>query len=271
MAKLIYQHPDDNLADDATAITPSTENSLYPIENVYDKDPSKPFRMLAVTGNIVWEFTSPENVDLLFIHGHNLEQNLEVRLQANSSNSWGAPPLNQLITIPEWELDENGERSVDAFLDLTSITPRSYAFWRLVVVGSNPSFVSLGEVWLGETKRSLNVDILYDVEEKVRKSVIQHVTEYDTDLFYRLGVKIKHFEAEIQALTPTALKSLRDWWDSCDGPYAPTPVYYDTEADDVYGPVMVRFMDAERTDSHKFPNITNVKLIFKEASRGVVL
>jgi hypothetical protein len=48
-------------------------------------------------------------------------------------------------------------------------------------------------------------------------------------------------------------------------------VYYDTEAADVYGAQLVRWSDIERTDSHKFPNITNVKLDFREVSRGVIV
>jgi len=270
MAKLIYQHPTDNKADDGSA-TVSTEDAEYPEANLYDKDPSKPFKFTATTGNIVWDFTSAQTIELVAIIAHNLDAGLEVRIQGNASNVWGAPSLNELITIPAYELDDNNLRSVNAFLDLSDVSPNSYRFWRLVVVGTNSAIVSLGEVWLGATKRSLNVDILYDVEEKVRRPLIQHTTEYDIDLFYRFGVKIKALAAECQALNPTALQSIRDWWDACDGNYHPTLVYYDTEAADVYGAQLVRWSDIERTDSHKFPNITNVKLDFREVSRGVIV
>jgi hypothetical protein len=268
MAKLVYQLTADNLAASGT-ITPSTEDSIYPIENLYDSNPAKPMRFTSTTGNIVWNFGSATQVDFIAIIHHNLTPGLEVRFQGNATDSWSSPSLNQLLTVPADDLDNYPN---NIYEDITDLSPRTYQYWRLVVVGTNAANVALGEVWISNQIRTLDdVDIKYPVEEQNEHPIIEHKTDYKVSTIYDLGIKIRRFSAEAQSLNTTQTAAIRTWWDSTRGRVRPFIVVPDSDAPDVYGAMLVRFTEIIHVDRHVFPNITDVRLSFEEVSRGLYL
>lgn len=266
MAKFIYQHPADNVAGVGT-LTPSTEDTDYPKEYLYDSNPAKPFRFTATTGSLIWSYSVAQKIDLVSIIHHNLTPGLEVRIQGNATNSWGAPTLNQLITIPALDADNY---PVNAFVDLTGIGSRTFLFWRLIIVGVNSANISIGEIWMGSTKRTLdNVDITYPVNETTSRPIIEHQTDYGVSTIYNLGVKLRKFETEARILTPAQMILIKTWWDSCNGRATPCLIYPDAEAAEYFGAQLVRWSNTERPDKHTFPLLTSVPLTFTEVSRGL--
>src|SRR5438552_2828835 len=101
MPNLIYQVPTDNLAATGTLTVQSgTEDTAYPKANIYDGNPAKPAKLTTTTGAWRWDFGSAKQLDIVAVIHHNLTAGLNVRIQGNATDAWGAPSLDQAFTIP---------------------------------------------------------------------------------------------------------------------------------------------------------------------------
>jgi len=264
MGRLIFQHPTDNLATPSITATPSTADAAYPIANLLDGNPAKPFRFTATTGNIVFDFGSAKEIDIFALVMHNLDAGIELRLQANSADSWGAPPINELITV--------GAKDKDGFppnpwKDMTGITPRTYRYWRLIVVTANSANCAFGHVHFGAPKRSLVHNISWGFGESVERPLIEHETDYRVSTIYDFGVKVRSLQGEVET-TDAGLVVIREWWDACKGRVLPTLIVPDPSVNDA---LLVRWTDIKRTDKREFKNHNKLDLAWSEVSRGLVL
>ena len=263
MANLIYQHPSDQLLSDDVTITPSTEDATYPKAGLYDNNPAKAFKMTATTGNIVFDFGSPVNIDIFAIIHHNLTAGLSnVKFQGNATDSWGSPSLDQTVTIPTYE--EDGF-PVNPWLDLSALS-NSFQFWRLNFGTANAANIALGQIWLGGTKRSLVRNFEWGFQEMVDRKIIEHVTDYDVSTIYDLGAKIKGFTLTLKT-TVAGMLAVEQWWDSCRGRSLPTLIILDPAVKDAR---MVRWLDPVRTIERKWLGVNIIQLKLREVSRGLV-
>lgn len=265
MANLLFQKPTDNIAGNATlAVNTGTEDTAYPAANLADVNPAKPAKLTTTTGSWVFSFPAAVNIDLIAIIHHNLTAGLEVRIQGNATNAWGAPSLNQLITIPAYRSDGF---PVNPFKDLTGVTPRSYQFWRLVVVGVNASAVQIGEVWLGATKRLLAVNIRWNYEENDDQPLIEHTTDFRVKTVYSYGVSIRRYVAQLTT-TNAGAAEIYDWWRSCRGRAHPMLIALDADVNDC---MMARFNMTYLKSNREFTDYNPIELDMIEVSRGLVL
>jgi len=264
MARLLYQWPSDNIAVPGTVATPSTADTAYPIANLFDSNPAKPFKFTATTGNIVFDFGTAKQVDVFAIINHNLTAGLEVRLQGNSADSWATPPLNELITIGA--ADKDGFRP-NPWKDLTGIGSRTYRYWRLIVVGANAANVAIGDVWFGGTKRSLVHNISWGFQEGIERTLIEHETDYYVSTIYDLGVKVRTLAGEVET-SDAGLTAIREWWDACKGRVLSTLIVPDPATDPA---MLVRWAEMRRVDKREFKNVNMLDLAWREVSRGLVL
>lgn len=261
---LIYAKPSDNLISTASVITPSTEATGYEVENLYDGNPAKPWKMTATTGNVVFDFGSATNIDLVAIVHHNLTAGLEVRIQGNASDSWGSPTLNQTITIPAYDADSY---PVNPWIDLSALS-NSFRYWRLVVVGTNSANVAIGELWLIGTKRTLTArNLRYGFTDGIARPLIEHTTDYGVSTIYDLGCKMRSIAGEL-IVEATDLALVRAWWNDCHGRALPTLLILD---DTVNECLMVRWREMARSDQRSWPTATSIPVAFSEVSRGLVL
>src|SRR3970040_306690 len=98
----LYQRASDNVAPNATlAVNSGTEDPGYLAANIIDLNPAKPAQLTTATGSWTFNFAAgAQQVDLMSIVMHNLDAGLEVRWQGHTSNAWGSPDVNLLVTIP---------------------------------------------------------------------------------------------------------------------------------------------------------------------------
>lgn len=261
---MLFARPSDNIAGDAVSVTASTEATGYDVENLWDGNPAKPWKATAATGNVVWDFGSAVNVDLVALIHHNLTAGLEVRIQGNASDSWGSPSLNQQITIPAY--DQDGF-PVNPWIDLSSLS-NSFRFWRLVVVGTNGANVAIGEVWLVSTKRTLTAGHLrYGLRQTTERPLIEHRTDYGIGTFYDLGAKIRGLSGTLYT-NDTGLSEMVAWWDDCHGRAKPTLVVFDSAANSCQ---LVRFATMSRSDERTNRGMNTIAVSWEEVSRGLVL
>jgi len=265
MANLLFQKPTDNIAASGTlAVQSGTEDTGYPAANLVDLNPAKPAKLTTTTGAWRWDFGSATAIDVVAIIHHNLTAGLNVRIQGNATDAWGAPTLDQAITIPAYRSDGF---PINPFKDLTAIAPRSFRYWRLVIVDANTVPVQIGEVWLGATKRLLTVNIRWNYEENDDQPLIEHITDFRVKTVYAYGVSIRRYVAQLTT-TNAGAAEIYDWWRSCRGRAHPMLIALDGDVNDC---MMARFNMTYLKSNREFTDYNPIELDLIEVSRGLVL
>ena len=146
---------------DGATITSSSEVSGLVDDNAVDDFVAKKWRTTADTGQwIKFNLGSAKKITMAAIFGHNLTSGATVMLQANATDSWGAPSYSQAMT---WN-----EKAIVKFLDET------YQWWRITFEdGSNPDeYIEIGRICAGEY-----VEPDVNVNEEVQKKLIDPSVE----------------------------------------------------------------------------------------------
>lgn len=265
MATLIYGRPSDLIAGQAIpSVQSGTEDPDYPAANLADQNPAKPAKLTTPTGAWLLDFGTAKSVDLVALIHHNLDQGLDVRIQANSSNSWATPPLDQAITIPA---DHEDGYPVNPFVDLTGISPRSYQYWRLAVVGTNSAAVAVGELVIVGTKRTLEVNLSWGATDEEEHPVIEHRTEYGVVTTYDLSVKWRRLVGEVDT-TDAGAASLQALMRDARGRARAFLIVPDPDQNDAW---LVRLAAPKWTRRLQFLGRHIIGVEFEEISRGLPL
>jgi len=261
MATLIYGRTTDNIAATATIVA-SAADAAYPATNLIDLNPAKPAKLTTPTGNWVFDFTTAKQVDVVALIHHNFQAGLNVRWQGNATDSWGAPTIDQAFTIPAYH--EDGF-PVNPFLDLTGIGSRTFRFWRLVVVGTNPVICALGEIIILGTKRTLVHNVIWGAEDEEDHPHIEHRTDYGVSTIYSFGTKMRNFRGEIDTTDAGAndFLSLRRGAFGRGLGFLAVP---DPAKNDAW---FGRLIDPKQTRTYVFLDRNTLPFLFEEISRGL--
>lgn len=131
--RIIY----NNIIEDST-ITPTTENANYPADNLKDSRSTRLYRSTADGAQRVTFHNADSSASYIIIKNHNITSGATIKLQANDSNIWGAPSLDETITH-------------DSDTMILNFTEAEYNYWSLYVDdGSNPdNYIEIGLIYLG--------------------------------------------------------------------------------------------------------------------------
>lgn len=132
----------------ATSIVASSADPSFPVSNLKHPFRSKRWRSTGVSNEtLTFDLITTEEIDSVVLlwpkeDGIRLSSTAELRIQANATNVWTAPAVDQVLTI-----------SNDYVLASHYFaTAQSYRFWRVVIqdAGNPNGFVEIGVVWLGK-------------------------------------------------------------------------------------------------------------------------
>lgn len=263
---LVYQRVSDQVADDATiTVQTGTIDAEYPLAGLTDGNPAKPTKLNETSGAFLFTFGAAQRIDLIAIPHHNLTAGLEVRIQGNAADAWGAPTFNALITIPAWRSDG---WPVGPWLDLRSDPNYSvggFQYWRLAIVGVNAAPVALGQVWLGAEFRELSPNISWGSQDGEFHKITEHETDFGVVLSYDFGLLRRTLSGELDA--PDATRDLvLDWWRSSNGRARP---FILCPSGDVNEALMVRWADMKIDTTRVVTDRNTMALAFQEVSRGL--
>lgn len=271
MANLIFGRPTDNVSPVSIGggvdwvVESGTEDAAYPAANLTNGRPSKPAKLTTTTGAWVRDFSAAQQVDWVFIPMHNLSAGLtDVLIQANATNAWSSPSLSVAMTVPTWH--EDGFPP-GFWVDLTSVTPRSYRFWRFAVLTANASAVAIGEIMLFATKRQLLHNIHWDLEPGEEHDLVEHITPRGVSIVFDEGVKVRELRGMTET-TQAGFDAITSWRRSCHGRVRPTAIVLDPAKNDA---MLVRWADKKLTWREHAVNTIEVALQFTELSRGLPL
>lgn len=152
------------VAADATTVTGSSQDATYVDDNIQSPDrPFYPWRTTAITAqNIVFDFGSPKPIRLVLLVNCNYTS---ARVQGNASDAWGAPSVDEAITIGQnpWT------RRYQHALVLSGF---DYRYMRLLINAQTPTdgaaYFSTGGLWAGTIAtmpRDLRENVLYEKVE----------------------------------------------------------------------------------------------------------
>ncbi len=188
MGRLAFLRPADNLVAGGTlSVSSGTADAEFPVANLGNLNPANPAKFTTTTGRWVIDLGSALEIDLVWIGPNNLDSGLAgVKIEANATDSWGGPSLSQTITIPTFDTDRF---SINPFLDLTGVSPRSFRFWSLVFTSANSFPLAVGEWVLSTTIRqfSKNIDMGLVIDED--HPMIEHRTDLGVTAVFRYGTK----------------------------------------------------------------------------------
>ncbi len=188
MGILAFLRPSDNLVQGGTlSVSSGTPDAAFPVANLGNLNPAHPSKFTTLTGRWVIDLGSAKEIDLVWLGSNNLDSGLAgVKIEANATDTWGAPSLSQTITIPTFDADRF---SVNPILDLTGVSPRTFQFWSVVFGTANSFPIAVGEWILSTSIRqfSKNVDMGLVINEAHPQ--IEHRTDLGVTAVFSYGTK----------------------------------------------------------------------------------
>lgn len=167
-------------AEDATTVTVSSEDTNFPASNLKHPFRSKRWRSTDVSSEwIVFDFQTIEDVDSVILlwskeDGVQLSGSATLKIQANATNVWTSPAVDQTLTI-----NDTYEIASHYFT-----TAQSYRYWRVVLqdAGNPNGFLELGVAWIGKSLQIENAQNGFDFTVTDRsKSVVTDFGHIYTD------------------------------------------------------------------------------------------
>lgn len=148
----------ENLIDQAT-ISASTENLLFPKENLKDYRRTKVFRSNSNADSVVFDFleTSEVNSILLVDEPRNGFGFSTVTLQLNGTNEWSSPAFTQVLTV--------NQSHGFAYAEFTT---QEYRFARIVMT-STLGFCELSKVFIGKSitfQSGMGIDLGWSYQDR---------------------------------------------------------------------------------------------------------
>lgn len=138
----------------ATVVSASNIDASFPVSNIKNIHRSKRVRTEVGESElaIVFDMQTTEEINSVVLlwpkeDGIRLSETATVKIQANATNVWSGPAVDQALTI------DNTYSVASHFFS----SDQSYRYWRVVIEDlSNPwDYIELGTVWLG---KGLDVD-----------------------------------------------------------------------------------------------------------------
>jgi hypothetical protein len=190
-------------SNNATNITTSSSNPSFPSSNLKHPFRSKRWRATGCTAeNVVFDMVTTEPVDSVVIlwpkeDELKLTSSYVIRVQANATNTWTSPAVDQILTI-----DENYSVASHFFG-----TDQEYRYWRITIEDvTNPwGYVELGVVWIGKSLAVTNAENGFKWQLTDRsKSVVtefghKYTDEYPSSSSLNINYKYLDYE-EIQII-----------------------------------------------------------------------
>lgn len=196
---------DNYITMDATQISASTENLNFPLSNLKNPLRSKYFRTTSPDDqSIVFDLITTEDINSVVIlfpkeNGIKLTNAVNIRIQANATNNWTSPAVDQVLSI------DNNYEVISHFFT----SNQSYRYWRLFVDDpTNPyGYIEIGMVWIGLSENIQNAQNgfkwVYTDLTKVDKTPFNH-------RYYDRYPKVTSLEFDYQFLDESQIQVLED-------------------------------------------------------------
>lgn len=194
-----------NLLDANATLTPGTEDSSYPVENLYGLVAANRYRSLSLLSlSVLVDLGSSKAANTIALINHNATSGATITVKAGGSS----PPSTVVATL-SW-------RQYDIWADLGSQTAR---YWLLEISDSNTVALSLGQLVLG-TRVALPESFRRGRKPSVKTNNIALETEAGVRYVYP-RYKRNQPGYVFRVRTSGDLASMRTWYNATNGEVTP--------------------------------------------------
>lgn len=188
---------------ESTAITASTEDFLYPVDNLLSQRLAKPFRTQdASAQTVIFDLGTPQSVNTIGILGHNFTSSATMTIEANAANSWGSASVSTTLT---W---------IDGAIIKYLASSESYRYWRVSVsdATNTDGYLNIGVVWLGEYLTIDPASLLNFSVSKMRDDTV--VYGRGRQKYASVGVGWREFDLSFPRTGGTMLTAIQTMYDT---------------------------------------------------------
>jgi hypothetical protein len=265
--RAILQRFSDNVARTATiTITSGSIATGYLLSYLTDNDPSRPAKFNEATLTLLFDWGGAQRQDAVSLIHANLAAGLAVRYQCNPTNSWTAPALDVSVVIPEYKVNKYPTNSYTNLVGQVGYQTAGYRYARLVVSGTNPVPIAIGELVIVSEIREIewlaNTQVYRD-----QRMTIDHSTDAGVTNTFDLGVNIRAFQGSTTN-RPAQKAALDRHWQDARGRTFPF-LFVPNALGDPPEPWLARWLDPVKEDSYIVPGITTLTLKLVELGRGL--
>lgn len=176
----------------ATTVTASTEDTNFPASNLKHPFRSKRWRSTDVTSeSVVYDFVTTEAINSVVLlwpreDGIKLSASAVIKIQANATNSWSSPSVDQTLTI------SNDYSIASHYFN----SDQSYRYWRVKI--EDPSntlgFVELGLAWIGKALAIENAQngFVWDLIDQSNSTKTEFGHVYDDEYPILQSIEFKY-------------------------------------------------------------------------------
>jgi hypothetical protein len=202
-------------------VSASTQDDAFPLANLSNCRKGKPFKLTSHSGDIVIDLLMARTCDAVALLGHNLTSGATLTLEANSSDSWTAPPFQESLSY----------RAEDLYKKFTGA---SYRYWRLVVSDAgNSDNARIGELLLGQSSLFSRMPAAeYDREDEYNNIALE--TGHGQKWVYSLGGPRRSFNLTWNNANTTVAAEIESLLYGAEGNYRPFLFVPDSSAAECY-------------------------------------
>ncbi len=260
-----YTYPSDSITGSATPSLPTgTQDAEYPVANLSDNDPSKPWKVTGTTFRLVWDWSTAQTVKFVALIHHNLQAGLTgVKFEMNASDSWGSPSFSQTLVVPAYHEDDF---PANIHADISATSP-SYRFGSLAVTSANIVACSIGEVVISTALRSLTGCLMPDASDDEEHPIVEHRTDVGVSTIYSHGTRWRWVRGEKTQAGSDAAK-IRSLNRASQGRSLPFIILPHLQNDEAF---FVRWEKNQLPRTYIDNSyISKFRLEFEEVSRGLI-
>jgi hypothetical protein len=254
-----FDYSATNLLTAVTLVSVSTENTIYPKENLYDDRPSKPFYWTSkLAQEIIIDLgATPPLLELIAIFNHTLMQAATITVEANNAGFPGAPLQSW---SPAWREYDFYFRPLDTF-----------RYWRVYIDDpTNPLIPRIGELWLGSVSQFIQAYVQDGQADGKTFHADEKQTGYgqDWDVYFS---EQKEFKLQIKHVNdPAVVDEIETFLTSIAGPAGRFVLIPDTRYAHVYFVKVVGSPAAQRP-IYGDCELREWALTLRELTRGITL
>lgn len=221
----------DDLITPNLTLVASSETSGFPVTELQDPRASRKWRATdCASENVVIDLESALDVDTVCIIGHNFSEDATVTIQANSSDAWGAPPVDEEV---DWK---------EGIIVLELSAAETYRYWRVLIEDptNEDGYVEFGVLKLG---------VAYvveefpdsDLEEQVIDPSIRRFSKTH-QLYANVYPKYRLYSIGMGTIAETTRQSLLTLFDTA-GQTTPMVLFLDENNQAILEPIYCVFDD----------------------------
>lgn len=252
-AAAAYARPSDDIAPSATwSLTSGAAAGGYPVANVKNLNPAKPFKATGTSATLRATYGSPQTIVAIAILNHNLAGLSALAIQSGSG-------LNQALTVPP----NAGGQCVPFIVDLSTLSSvqRTSTTFDLVVTTTVLGNVAIGEVLLLTSIRDLWVS--WGQQTQPQRLVIDARTFGGSPLLYNKRVLVHRLTGQVEPSEYEA--TLRTLETEAEGSVHPWLVWPDVTVSRCH---YVKFSPGTFRWTRQAPNLSTIPVDLEEMSAG---